>query len=310
MKFRIAMVLGLVLGGVSVLCAHDLFLKLDSYFLAPDTSVRITVLNGTFTRSEGALVADRITDISMVGPDGITQLDVTEWSVEGDSSFLRLETGDPGTYVVGVATRARNMDLEADAFNAYLEGDGIIDVLDARRRGNELGKAVTERYSKHVKAVFQVGASRSSAFDTPLGYPAEIVPLQNPYSLSVGSELSVRCLVDGRPVANQAVIAGGVHQGAAIEERMVRTDQYGVARITLDSPGKWYVKFVNMVEVAHDGLDYESKWATLTFEIRWVSGEGRFVSPIHLSIRNLATLRSRGVEAAEDGVHANLGALS
>ena len=49
---------------------------------------------------------------------------------------------------------------------------------------------------------------------------------------------------------------------------MVRTDQYEVALITLDSPGKWYVKFVNMVEVADEGLDYESKWATLTFEIR------------------------------------------
>ncbi|MCH8143880.1 MAG: DUF4198 domain-containing protein [Gemmatimonadetes bacterium] len=243
-------------------------MKLDSYFLAPDTSARITVLNGTFTSTEAALVADRITDISVVSPDGVAHLDTTAWSVRGDSSFLRFETGGSGTYVVGVATRARNLDLEADAFNAYLEGDGITDVLDARRRGDELGKAVTERYSKHVKAVFQVGASRSSAFDTPLGYPAEIVPLQNPYSLSVGSELSVRCLVDGRPVATQAVIAGGVHRGATIEERMVRTDHYGVARITLDSPGKWYVKFVNMVEVMEDDVDYKSKWATLTFEIR------------------------------------------
>ncbi len=268
MKSRIAMVLGLMIGAVSVLCAHDLFLKLDSYCLAPDTSVRVTVLNGTFTSTEAALAADRVTDISMVGPDGITQLDVTGWSVKGDSSFLRLETGDPGTYVVGVATRARNLDLEADAFNAYLEGDGITDVLAARRRNGELGKAATERYSKHVKALFQVGGARSSAFDTPLGYPAEIVPLQNPYSLNVGSEISVRCLVDGRPVANQAVMAGGVYQGAAIEERIVRTDQYGVARITLDAPGKWYVKFVNMVEVMEDDVDYESKWATLTFEIR------------------------------------------
>ncbi len=267
MKSRIAIVVCLVVGGVSILYAHDLFLKLDSYFLAPDTSVRITVLNGTFTRSEAALVADRITDISMVGPDGITQLDVTGWSVEGDSSFLRLKTGDPGTYVIGVATRARNLDLEADDFNSYLEGDGITDVLDARRRNNQLDKPATERYSKHVKALFQVGAARSSAFDTPLGYPAEIVPLQNPYALGVGSELSVRCLVDGRPVANQTVIAGGVHRGAAIEERTVRADQYGVARITLDSPGKWYVKFVNMVEVMDNDLDYESKWATLTFEI-------------------------------------------
>ncbi len=267
MKSRIAIVVCLVVGGVSILYAHDLFLKLDSYFLAPDTSVRITVLNGTFTGSESALVADRITDISMVGPDGINRLDVTGWSVKGDSSFLRIQTGDPGTYLVGVATRAQSLDLEADDFNSYLEGDGITDVLDARRRNNELDKPVTERYSKHVKAVLQVGAARSSAFDTPFGYPAEIVPLQNPYSLGVGSELSVRCLVDGRPVANQAVIAGGEHDGATIDERMVRTDRYGVARIILHAPGKWYVKFVNMVEVADQGVDYESKWATLTFEI-------------------------------------------
>ncbi len=47
MKSRIAMVFCLTVGGVSLLYAHDLFLKLDSYFLHPDTPVRISVLNGT-----------------------------------------------------------------------------------------------------------------------------------------------------------------------------------------------------------------------------------------------------------------------
>ena len=172
MKSRIAMVFCLIVGGASLLYAHDLFLKLDSYFLHPDTPVRISVLNGTFTSTEAPLVAGRITNISLVSPDGITSLDTTAWSVRGDSSFLALRTGDAGTYVVGVSTRARNLDLEADDFNAYLEEDGITDILSARRRSNELGRAVTERYSKHVKAVFQVGAARSSTFDTPLGYRA------------------------------------------------------------------------------------------------------------------------------------------
>ena len=49
---------------------------------------------------------------------------------------------------------------------------------------------------------------------------------------------------------------------------MVRTDADGVARFVLDSPGKWYVKFINMVPVSAPDLDYESKWATLTFQIR------------------------------------------
>ena len=231
MKSRIAIVVCLVVGGVSLLYAHDLFLKLDNYFLDPHTSVGVVVLNGTFTSTEAPLVADRIADISVVSPDGIANLDTNAWSVRGDSSFLALRTGDAGTYVVGVSTRRRNLDIPAEAFNAYLEEDGMTDVLQARRRNNELGKSVTERYAKHVKAIFQVGAVRSNVFNTPLGYPAEIVPLQNPYALEVGSELRVRCLVDGKPVANQAVIAGGRapgrgYRGADGENRSVWSSSY------------------------------------------------------------------------------------
>ena len=57
MKSRIAMAFCLIVGGASLLYAHDLFLKLDSYFLHPNTPLTISVLNGTFTSTEGPLVA-------------------------------------------------------------------------------------------------------------------------------------------------------------------------------------------------------------------------------------------------------------
>jgi hypothetical protein len=38
--------------------------------------------------------------------------------------------------------------------------------------------------------------------------------------------------------------------------------------VTPDAAGRWYVKFVHMVRATEPGLDYESKWATLTFEMR------------------------------------------
>src|SRR6266511_5621002 len=44
----------------SVLLAHDLFLKLDSYFVPPNTLVRVAVLNGSFSSSEGAVAPDRL----------------------------------------------------------------------------------------------------------------------------------------------------------------------------------------------------------------------------------------------------------
>jgi hypothetical protein len=254
----------------SLAWAHDLFLKFDSYFVEPRARVRIRVLNGTFTKSEGFVAPERIADISLVSATGRTRLPAgTVWSRGPDSaSVLTVEVGDAGTYVVGVSTRPREIQLAAKDFNAYLREDGLPDVLQARRRDNELGKGARERYSKHVKAVFQVGETRSESFSTILGYPAEIVPLQNPYTTALGTPLRVRCLVDGRPVGNQTVLWGGEKDGQAFPQRTTRTDTAGVAVVTLDQAGRWYVKFIQMVRTSEAGLDYESKWATLTMETR------------------------------------------
>ncbi|MBC8136456.1 MAG: DUF4198 domain-containing protein, partial [Fibrella sp.] len=133
----------------------------------------------------------------------------------------------------------------------------------------ELEKAAREQYSKHVKALIQVGATRTSGYCAELGYPAELVPLNNPYSLRVGGNLRVKAVVEGEPVPNQVVIAGGrTPGGARIAQRTVRTNRDGEASIRIGSRGAWYVKFIHMEKVARDTIDYESKWATLTFGVR------------------------------------------
>src|SRR2546428_11407072 len=125
------------------------------------------------------------------------------------TNLLSLPLGAPGTYVVGVSTKTREIELGAEAFNAYVEEDGIAGVLEARRRDNELGKGAREQYSKHVKAVFQVGRDRSDGFNVTLGYPAEIVPIDNPYGRVRGGRLRFPCLMGGRPGANRTRLPGG-----------------------------------------------------------------------------------------------------
>jgi len=98
-----------------------------------------------------------------------------------------------------------------------------------------------------------------------LGYPAELVPLVNPYDLSVGDEMVVQAMVDGEPVAGQLLLVGGDGEMVAAEGR---TDAQGVFSFTLDAPGRWYAKFINMQKTDREGLTHESKWATLSFEIR------------------------------------------
>lgn len=268
MRLRIAVTLGLTVLVCSTLLAHDLFLKLESYFVEPGAAIEVLVLNGTFAASENAVTADRVFDIALVTPAGTERLDARAWRVAGDSTWLGLRVGEPGTYVVGAAILPRELTLTAEEFNAYLEHDGVPDILALRAERGELDRPATERYSKHVKAVFQAGAERSAGFSTVLGYPAEIVPLANPYALSVGSELRVRCLVDRHPVGAQTVVWGGEGPDGPIPERRARTDHDGVAAVTIDAPGKWYVKFINMVPASEPGLDYVSRWATLTFEVR------------------------------------------
>lgn len=254
---------------VSTLEAHDFFLKPLSFFVSPGSEARIRALNGTFEKSENSVARNRLRDLSVVGPAGRTHPDTTAWSDAGDTSVLVFHTGAAGTYLVGASTLPRTLRLDAKAFNEYLASDGVPDMLEARRKANELTKPSHERYSKHVKTLLQVGDPRTTGFDVALGYPAELVALDNPYATKVGGAVRVRALVDGRPVANQYVVAGGrTPTGARLRVQTLRSGPDGVAHVSISSPGYWYVKFIHMVPVTGDSVTYESKWATLTFQIR------------------------------------------
>lgn len=270
MKWRYAITALLFLAAATALEAHDLFFRLDRFHVAPESTVRVKALSGTFSVSENAVTRDRLRDLSVVSPAGRTHPDTALWSSAGDTSVLTLKTGAAGTYVVGASLKPREITLKAAEFNTYLADDGVPDVLAARKRSGELDSDATERYSKHIKALVQVGSARTGDFSAVLGYPAELVPLGNPYSLKPGAVLRVRAMVDGKAVPNQLVISGGrLPSGARITQRSIRTDASGVARVSLRSRGQWYIKFINMAR--HSGtekIDYESKWATLTFEVR------------------------------------------
>ncbi len=252
----------------AAVAAHDLFIKMETYHLPPGTAVQVPVINGTFEVSENSITIDRVDDVSLVVDGHRTVLGTDHWNADGDTTFLGLRTGDPGTYILGVSTNPNELGMEAADFNTYLASDGVVDVLKQRALDGELNEGAWEQYSKHIKAVYQVGDRLTGGLDVVLGYPAELVPLGNPYGTEVGGELSFRALVDGEPVVDQLVIAGGDGGDHMIREREARTDPDGVVTFEMDHPGRWYVKFINMQKTDAEGLDYESKWATISFEIR------------------------------------------
>lgn len=331
MKRTLPLVAGALLLGAAALSAHDMFLKLGSFFLPPHSSVSVQLLNGTFEESGNAISRDRMADVRVVRPAAegadvegaggggadpgvgdepgrppdsaprVTHPDTSRWRDSSDTAVLDMRTGAPGTYVVGVSIRPRTFTLSGEDFDEYLRHDGVLDVLEARREAGELGTPATETYSKHAKAILQVGNRRTGEYAHRLGYPVELVPLRNPYGLGVGDTLELLFLREGDPVSGQLVYASwegyrpeagdGGGDGAAAppardapgasgpgaeaaaprarEPIRTRTDVDGVARIPLRRAGKWYVRLIHMERVPDDpDVDYESNWATLTFQVR------------------------------------------
>ena len=264
--------------------AHTMFLKLDSFFLEPNSTATVALINGDFDKSENAIARDRMLDVSVVGPGGVVHPPesawrdsaVFHWSPDSvDTAVLTFETGGPGTYLIGVSTAARVITMSAEDFNEYLVHDGITDLIEQRAKAGRTNDEATERYSKHVKALVQVGDARSDEWAHELGYPVEFMPLSNPYELGRGDELRVRFLRAGRPVANQLVYAnyedhhGHDAAGEHVEAVTTRTNADGVATIPLSGTGRWYVRTIHMVETTSEAdVDYESNWATLTFQVR------------------------------------------
>jgi len=272
---KIILTVCFIFAWVGAFKAHDLFLKLDTVFLKPNTNASIVLFNGTFEKSENSITRDRMVDVSIVGPERQrSHPDTSHWRDVATQTVLDIQTGEAGTYVVGVSTAARMIELSAKDFNDYLKHDGVLDILDQRRLKNELTQDATERYSKHVKAIIQVGHKHSGAFSARLGYPAELIPLQNPYDLKRGENLEVLFLKDGKPIANQPIYASykGLHRhddaGGHAEAIQLRTNENGVAKFQLAASGQWYIRLIHMQEVEDDEADYESNWATLTFEVQ------------------------------------------
>jgi uncharacterized GH25 family protein len=267
--------IAIALTSLIISSAHDMFLKLNSYFVQPATETTIQLYNGTFDKSENAIARNRMRDVSVINPgEKVAHPSVDQWSEENNQTLLRLKTGREGTAVVGVSTNSSMIELTAKEFEEYLKHDGLIDMLEARKKSGEDSKPAKEKYSKHVKALIQVGAKPSDNFKTPLNYPVEFIPLANPYGLKVGDALQVQLIKDGKPLVNELVYAsfGGHHShgddGGHVEAVKTRTDGKGMVTITLSKPGHWYLRCINMVKSTEPGVDYESNWATISFEIK------------------------------------------
>jgi len=203
-------------------------------------------------------------NLRMSGPSGEANLTVPD---EGDP-FVDFDL--PGTYEIGWESNPTLILLEPDIFKKYIALEGYTDVINSRKASNQEEQPGKEMYSRYIKTFIQVGTPLTEHYSEPFGYKIEIIPLQNPCSLAVDSDLEVKVLYDGKPLPNHKIFATyeSYSEDPVDYAQATLTDSNGIARFRITHNGLWLVRTNQMIPLENNPeADWQSFWANCTFEV-------------------------------------------
>lgn len=186
--------------------------------------------------------------------------------VESERENLKIQLTEAGTHLVALQSGNSFIKTDAETFNAYLKEEGLEDAFDFREKKNLLADSATESYSRHSKLLLQVGGQLNETYRKEIGFPVEIVPLENPYGRKIGERLTFKVLYQGKPLFGTRVKIMNRHQNRTTIQN-IYSQQDGTIETTLSNPGQWMVSFVKMVPSKDPKAQWKSYWASLTFGI-------------------------------------------
>lgn len=264
---------GVLLGVLGLLAgpalAHDFWIEPSTFRPAPGgrVAVRLRVGEGLrgnpVPRDPGRIERFAVLAASAASAaSGETEVP----GVPGSDPAGWASPSSPGLLWIVYDSAHASIELDPATFDRYLGEEGLERIRNLRAPGSG---PVKEIYSRCAKSLLSVGDGDGRGFDRALGLELELVPERNPYALKAGEALPVRLLYHGKPLDGALVIA--VPKDAPdvkTAARSARSDHHGRATLSLDRPGLWLVKAVHMVPAPADsGADWESLWASLTFEL-------------------------------------------
>jgi uncharacterized GH25 family protein len=257
--------LALMLGAGATLKAHDFWIEVSDVQPPAGTAVRVHLKVGEHFAGEPVRRNNaRIERFVTTGPDG--EREVLGADGAAPAGIVRFER--PGVWAIGFQSRPSALQLEAGAFERYLQEEGLEHVLRDRQRRGEQHSVGRERFVRSVKALVRYGGSMpNTGYDRQLGLPLELVPETDPFSTA--QSLSLRLTYLGRPLKGAlafALLKDDVNAGRGKVVLRVRTDDTGRLRVPLER-GLWLIKAVHMVRVDQPDADWESVWTSLTFSV-------------------------------------------
>jgi uncharacterized GH25 family protein len=256
-------------GAAGNLFAHDFWIEPDVFTPAEDEPVSISLRQGVDFKGDSVpYIDDWFNDFSMTTSAGRGPV----LSILGNDPAATI-MAQPGAQLLGYQSVPVFVQLSAYKFNAYLEEEGIEFIRAERERLGETDKPAPENFIRCAKALIQTGPSGGDIYRQKLGYTLELIPRSDPYKLAPGDELEFEVLYRDEPIEGLQVQA--LNKASPELKQKVRTDENGRATVTIDTPGTWLVKVVQIIPVrgrpqtipGAPPARWQSYWASFVFAL-------------------------------------------
>ena len=256
---RIAVVIVAIAAHATIARAHDFWIEPSTFHPAVGQMVSTSLRVGQEFIGEPIPRSTPLID-SFTVREGTDEKAVGGFENRDPAGFVRVE--QPGLAIIGYRSKPSPLDLDAAKFEEFLKNEGLDRISAIRAQRHETAKPDRERFYRFAKSVLNTGNGSGAKFDQPFGYRLEIIPETNPCA---ATPLRVRLLFEGKPLAGALVTA--MHRDDPSARLRIRTDKDGRVTLNLAKNGVWLIKSVQMVPApAGTNVDWESLWASLTFE--------------------------------------------
>jgi hypothetical protein len=238
----------------------------DSLAVTPGATLSVSIAHAPeFGGTSTALPSTVVREVtSSVGGQTIPP---GAFVVTGNTLRFAATLPRPGIAVFTVTLKPMPLEIPADRVERHLRTLYASDDLRAEWHTFSVGRAWRELRTERLITFVRVGQppveDRSWAKAAPSGF--EIVPESDPTVLRLGDAFGVRVLAQGRPLVGCIVAFESQDQS---REHIATTDDDGHAIASLDAPGTWLVRAIEVRRAEGPQWDWQTDVVTMTVGVR------------------------------------------
>jgi uncharacterized GH25 family protein len=261
---RMAIAVTILVAGIAspgFLWAHDFYLEPSVLNLKPADPVKISIIQLNVDQSETIPFYDGLASrFDLTSPGGTATID----SQIGDDPAATIHPSVPGYHIVAFVSQPRTADLATKKFRLYVQDKGMEAIIGDTPLPAGI---VPEIYTRYSKVILAVGNNPpGTGYDKPVGLKLELVPGKNLPTWKPNTPLTLRLFYQGKPL--QGTQVQFFSPGRWKNRITLRTDSDGRINTQVPHAGMWVATAVHMIPSTDPKHNWESFWASLTFEVK------------------------------------------